>query len=175
MSNARRPAVFLDRDGTLIEEVAYPRDPDSVRLLEGVVEALAAFRRAGFALVVVSNQSGIGRGLVTREEANAVHERFVDELRVRGIELDDVRYCPHAPEDACACRKPSAELLIASARYLGIDLAASFMIGDKAADVAAGRAAGCRTLLLGRADGHGATYVAPNWNQAVEHLLGVTT
>jgi len=164
MRNGLRPAVFLDRDGTLIEDVGYPRDPEAVRLLDGAPEALAALRRAGFALVVVSNQSGIGRGLVSREEADAVHARFVRELRARGVELDDVRYCPHAPEEACACRKPAAGLLLDSARELGLDLERSFMVGDKPADVEAGRTAGCRTVLF---DG--------SWDEAVASLLGAET
>ena len=167
-NGAGRPAVFLDRDGTLIEDVGYPRDPETVRLLEGAVEALAALRRAGYALVVVSNQSGIGRGIVKQEQAEAVHERFVEELRAHGVELDDVRYCPHTPEDACDCRKPAAGLLLASADELGIDLARSFMVGDNPTDVDAGRAAGCRTVLLG---GEGAA----DWDEALAHLLGAKT
>jgi D-glycero-D-manno-heptose 1,7-bisphosphate phosphatase len=162
--NGLRPAVFLDRDGTLVEDVGYPRDPEAVRLLDGAPEALAALRRAGYALVVVSNQSGIGRGLVSREEADAVHDRFVLELRGRGVELDDVRYCPHAPEDGCTCRKPAAGLLLDSARELGLDLSRSFMVGDKRADVEAGRAAGCRTVLF---DG--------SWDETVAYLLSVET
>ena len=168
MRNGLRPAVFLDRDGTLIEDVGYPRDPETVRLVDGAPEALAALRRAGFALVVVSNQSGIGRGFVTREEAKAVHERFLRELRARGVELDDVRYCPHTPEDACTCRKPATGLLLDAARELGLDLARSFMVGDKPGDVEAGRAAGCRTVLLG-GDG------AADWDEAVARLLGAET
>lgn len=164
MRNGRRPAVFLDRDGTLIEDVGYPRDPEAVRLLAGAPEALAALRRAGFALVVVSNQSGIGRGLVSREEADAVHARFVAELRACGVELDDVRYCPHAPEDGCACRKPAAGLLLDSAHELGLDLGRSFMVGDKPADVEAGRTAGCRTVLFGG-----------SWDEAVAYVLGAAT
>ena len=172
MSTGLRRAVFLDRDGTLIEDVGYPRDPDLVRLLPGVAEGLAALRKAGFLLVVVSNQSGIGRGLVTREEAAAVHDRVVQELRGRDVELDVVRYCPHAPDDSCACRKPAAGLLLAAGRELALDLAGSFMVGDSPADVEAGRTAGCRTILLGKASGADATYVAPDWDGVVEHMLG---
>jgi D-glycero-D-manno-heptose 1,7-bisphosphate phosphatase len=167
-----RPAVFLDRDGTLIEDVGYPREAEGVRLLDGAADALAALRRAGFALVVVSNQSGIGRGLVTQDEADAVHRRFLDELHARGVEIDDVRYCPHAPEDACACRKPAAGLVLASARELGLDVARSFMVGDKPSDVEAGRRAGCRTIALdGDAGGSAADYVAVGWVDAVDYVL----
>jgi len=170
--SARRRAVFLDRDGTLIEDTGYPDDADAVRLVDGAVEALAAFRRAGFALVVVSNQSGIGRGLVTEAQADAVHRRFLDELRAHRVELDDVRYCPHAPEAACDCRKPEAGLLLASARDLQLDVGRSFMVGDSPVDVGAGRAAGCRTVLLGGPDHTaGADYVAASWNDAVHHIL----
>jgi D-glycero-D-manno-heptose 1,7-bisphosphate phosphatase len=171
MSGGARRAVFLDRDGTLIEDVGYPRDPAAVRLVDGAVEALAALRRAGFALVVVSNQSGIGRGVVTQEQADAVHRRFLEQLRARGVEPDDVRYCPHAPEDACACRKPAAGLLLDSARELRIDLSRSFMVGDSEADVGAGRAAGCRTVVLGKETAGDADYVAADWKDAVAHVL----
>jgi D-glycero-D-manno-heptose 1,7-bisphosphate phosphatase len=171
MTGASRRAVFLDRDGTLIEDVGYPRDPEAVRLVDGAAEALDALRRAGFALVVVSNQSGIGRGLITREEADAVHRRFVDELRALGVEPDDVRYCPHAPEEGCTCRKPEAGLLLDSARALALDLGRSFMVGDKPVDVEAGRRAGCRTIVLG-GDGDGADYVAAGWPDAVDYVLG---
>jgi len=172
VSAGKRPAVFLDRDGTLIEDTGYPSDADSVRLVDGAVDALAAFRRAGFVLVVVSNQSGIGRGLVTEAQAEAVHRRFLDELRSHRVELDDVRYCPHAPEAACECRKPEAGLLLASARDLDIDVGRSFMIGDSPVDVGAGRAAGCRTVLLGaRDDTAGADFVAAGWDDAAHHVL----
>jgi histidinol-phosphate phosphatase family protein len=166
-------AVFLDRDGTLIHDVGYPKDPESVRLLDGAAEALAALRRTGFRLVVVSNQSGIARGLVTPAEAAAVHERFVGELAREGAEVDDARYCPHGPEDGCSCRKPEVGLLISAANELGLDPDSSFAIGDKESDVEAGRRAGCRTILLARdktVDTR-ADYVAADWAEAVAFIL----
>ena len=175
MRNGLRPAIFLDRDGTLIEDVGYARDPEGVRLLDGVAEALGALRSAGFALVVVSNQSGLARGLVTPEEAHAVHERFIRELRAHGVELDDVRYCPHAPDDGCTCRKPAPGLLLASARDLNLDLGDSFMVGNTSADVEAGRAAGCRTILVGQPDAASATHGAADWAEAVSVLLAEKT
>lgn len=164
-------AVFCDRDGTLIGDVGYPRDPDQVRLVDGAVEALAALHRAGFALVVVSNQSGIGRGIVSAEQAESVHERFVAELAARGVELDDVRYCPHSPDERCECRKPSPKLLRDAARKLGVDLGASFMVGDKPSDVEAGRRAGCRTVLLAPAPAGAADFVAAGWPEAAAYVL----
>ena len=172
-ANGSKRAVFLDRDGTLIKDVGYPRDPGSVRLLDGAVDALAAFRRAGFRLVLVSNQSGIGRGLVSPEEAAAVHARFIAELERAGVELDDVQYCPHAPEEGCPCRKPAPGLLIAAATALDLDLGSSFAIGDKESDVEAGRRAGCKTVLFAPsgAAGSGADHVAARWSDAAAFVL----
>ena len=172
------PAVFLDRDGTLMEDVGYPRDPADVRLLDGAAEALVSLREAGFRLVVVSNQAGIGRGLITPEEARRVHERLVAELERRGARLDDARYCPHAPDAGCDCRKPAPGMLLAAAEDLGLDLGASFMVGDKAIDVEAGRRAGCRTILFapdGRPSDGGspahADHVARTWPDALGFVL----
>jgi D-glycero-D-manno-heptose 1,7-bisphosphate phosphatase len=171
--NGTKPGVFLDRDGTLIRDVGYPNDPESVHLIEGAAEALAELRRRGFSLVVVSNQSGIARGLVSAEEAAAVHERFISELKRNGAEVDDARYCPHAPDEGCSCRKPEPGLLIAAAAELGLDLGSSFLVGDKASDVEAGRRAGCRTVLFApRADLESAAdHVATAWSEALAFIL----
>jgi D-glycero-D-manno-heptose 1,7-bisphosphate phosphatase len=167
--------VFLDRDGTLIEDVGYPRNPSDVRLLPGATAALRRFRERGLRLVVVSNQSGIGRGLVTRDEADAVHERFVELLAAEGVHLDDARYCPHAPEDGCDCRKPAPRLVVDAAAKLGLDLAGSFMVGDRARDVESGRRAGCGHLILlgaGERDAAGPhVRVARDWDEAAELVL----
>lgn len=146
-SSGRR-AVFLDRDGTLIVDAGYPRDPEKVELLPGAVEALSAFRQHGLLLVLISNQSGVGRGMVTPEEAASVHGRFVQILEGAGVRLDGSYYCPHGPDDGCTCRKPSPELLQRAAADHGVDLRSSFMIGDKLIDVETGIRAGCKTILL---------------------------
>ena len=148
-SSALRPAVFLDRDGTLIRDTGYLDNVAGVQLLPGVGAALAALARAGFVLVVVTNQSGIGRGLIRAEIVEQQHERLRDLLRPSGVELAAVEYCPHAPDTGCDCRKPLPGMLLRAAGRLGIDLSASFMVGDKPADVGAGQAAGCRTVFLG--------------------------
>jgi rfaE bifunctional protein nucleotidyltransferase chain/domain len=170
-----RPAVFLDRDGTLIEDMDYPRDPKEVRLLPGCAAALATLKNRGFALVVVSNQSGIGRGLILPEQAEAVHRRFAELLAENGVEADAVYYCPHAPEEECACRKPSPEVLLRAARELDLCLQKSFMVGDKSSDVEAGQRAGCRAILL--RDGSYVTYcgtspdrVAANWDEVLQYV-----
>ncbi|WP_018954089.1 D-glycero-alpha-D-manno-heptose-1,7-bisphosphate 7-phosphatase [Thioalkalivibrio sulfidiphilus] len=141
-------ALFLDRDGTLMVDVGYPSDPDQVELLPGVAEALAACRHAGYRLSIISNQSGVGRGYFGADAVQAVHGRLLELLSERGVFIDDAQYCLHAPEAHCECRKPSALMIRRSAEVLGVDPAHSFMIGDKASDIEAGREAGCRTILL---------------------------
>jgi len=169
-------AVFLDRYGTMIEDPGSLSDPGGVRLIPGAVEGLRALRAAGYRLVLVSNQSGIGRGYFSAEQAKAVHQRVVEELARHGIALDDARYCPHAPDDGCACRKPKPGLLIDAAHELDIDLGASFMVGNAATDIEAGRNAGCRTILLGtQPSGDIAPdLAAPNWRAVVSAVRGVT-
>lgn len=146
MAETLGAAVFLDRDGTVIEDVGYPRDPDAVRFLPGAIDALQALRDAGFRLVVISNQSGIGRGIITPDEARAVHERFAGALSDAGVELAGSRYCPHSPDDRCGCRKPEPAMILEVAAELNIDLSRSYMVGDKESDVEAGRRAGTRTI-----------------------------
>jgi D-glycero-D-manno-heptose 1,7-bisphosphate phosphatase len=141
-----RPAAFLDRDGTIIHDRGYPRDPALVELLPGAAHGLRTLRARGLLLVVVSNQSGLARGRVTSAEAEAVHRRFVERLAEDGVVLDAAYYCPHGPDDGCACRKPAPGLLLRAASELGIDLERSFMAGDKDSDVEAGRRAGCAAL-----------------------------
>jgi histidinol-phosphate phosphatase family protein len=162
-------AVFLDRDGTVIEDPGYLSDPSGVRLLPGAADALRALRAAGYQLVLVSNQSGIGRGYFTAEQAEAVHRRVVEQLSRKGVVLDDARYCPHAPDDGCPCRKPRPGLLLAAARELGLDLGASFMVGNSSVDIGAGRNAGCRTILFGAQtlDGLAADLEAADWPAVV--------
>jgi histidinol-phosphate phosphatase family protein len=148
-----RPALFLDRDGTLIEDVGYPSDPRQVRPVPGAAEGLRRLARDGFALVIISNQSGVGRGLFTRADAEAVHAETVRRFAAAGVSFDGAYYCYHAPEDGCACRKPAPGLLLRAADELGLDLRRSFMVGDKPIDVEAGTAAGCRGVFLsGAAD-----------------------
>lgn len=168
--------MFLDRDGTVIEDLGYPREPERVRLLDGAAAGLRALRDAGFALIVVSNQSGIGRGIIDPAEARAVHERFVAELEAEQIELEAAWYCPHAPSEQCDCRKPEPAMLLRAAERLDVVLADSFMVGDKLSDAQAGRRAGCRTIVLG-ADGALAgdaavDETAPDWRAVVAIILG---
>ena len=143
-----RPAVFLDRDGTLVEEVPYLHDPERVVLLPGA-GALAAAGAAGYALVVVTNQAGVARGLYDEAAVDAVHRRLGELLAGAGVRLDAVLHCPHHPRGtvpgyarACRCRKPGPRMLEAAAERLDLDLPASFLVGNHPSDVGAAVAAG---------------------------------
>jgi D-glycero-D-manno-heptose 1,7-bisphosphate phosphatase len=168
--------VFLDRDGTLIEDLGYPREPERIKLLDGVGAGLRILRDGGFALVVISNQSGVGRGIIDPAEAKAVHDRFITLLGAEQVHLDATYYCPHAPSEGCDCRKPEPTMLLRAAADLDVSLGDSFMVGDKLSDAQAGRRAGCRTILLGAdsdADADDAVdETAPDWNAVVRTIMG---
>ena len=139
-----RPAAFLDRDGTLIHDPGYLGDPAGVVLLDGAATALAALRRAGYVLVVISNQSGVARGFYEEAAVDAVNARM-RELFIAAdpdARLDAIYYCPHGPDASCSCRKPQPGLFLRAARELDLDVATSLAIGDHPRDVAAAQAAG---------------------------------
>lgn len=160
-----RAALFLDRDGTLIVDVGYPRDPGAVELIDGAADALRALQR-DYALVIISNQSGIGRGLIREAEARAVHERVIERFQAAGVTFAGTYYCPHTPDDHCRCRKPAAGLIEDAARELALDVGRSIMIGDKPSDLEAGRAGGCRYVVrLGPDDGSPASAHCEDWAQ----------
>lgn len=162
-----RPAVFLDRDGVVDELVPdpvsglpeSPLDAADVRLVPGAAAAIGQLQGAGFVVISVSNQPAAAKGLVTEQALAEVHSRVVELLSVEGIRLDDSEWCLHHPDavverlrQACACRKPGAGMLLAGATKHSIDLAESWMVGDTDADVQAGRAAGCATVLVENPD-----------------------
>jgi D-glycero-D-manno-heptose 1,7-bisphosphate phosphatase len=136
------PALFLDRDGTLIEDPGYLSDPEDVRILVGVPGALHRFRAAGYALVIVTNQSGIGRGLYGWDAYEAVAARLRHDLAAQGVVLDAEYACGHAPEVRCGWRKPAPGMILAAAEQLGLDLGQSLLAGDKRLDIDAAAAAG---------------------------------
>ena len=141
-------ALFLDRDGTVIEDCGYLANPALVRVLPGADEALAALASEGWKLIVVSNQSGVGRGLITPQQMDAVQRRFLDLMDSHGIPIADTYFCTHTPEDRCQCRKPSPLLLQRAALEHGLDLSASYMIGDREGDILCGKNAACSTIWL---------------------------
>jgi D-glycero-D-manno-heptose 1,7-bisphosphate phosphatase len=145
-----RPAAFLDRDGTIIVERHYLAESANVELLPGAAEGLRALADAGFALVVVTNQSGIARGLLTRAHFQAVQERLEALLARHGVTLEAVYYCPHHPDydGPCDCRKPGVALFRQAARELGLDLRRSIFIGDRLRDVQPAFEFGGRAVLV---------------------------
>jgi D-glycero-D-manno-heptose 1,7-bisphosphate phosphatase len=143
-----KPAIFLDRDGTLIEERHYLSEPSQVALFPGTVEALRQLARAGYALIIVTNQSGIGRGLFTEDQLRDVHRHLAETLAAAGIRLDGIYHCPHAPAEPCDCRKPEPGLVHRACAELDLDPSQSFVIGDKPADVALGVRVGARPILV---------------------------
>jgi D-glycero-D-manno-heptose 1,7-bisphosphate phosphatase len=150
-----RAAVFLDKDGTVVDDVPYNVDPSRIALAEGVGEALGALARAGYAIVLVSNQSGVARGLFPESALAGVARHLEAELGALGVRLDGFYFCPHHPDGrvreyavACCCRKPMPGMLERAAADHGLQLARSWMVGDILDDVEAGRRAGCRTVLV---------------------------
>lgn len=167
-------AIFLDRDGTVITDRGYLSDPEGVVFEPGAVQALKRLEGAGFALIFVSNQSGIGRGLMTAGQSEAVHRRVLDRLEAAGVPITESYICPHAPWDGCQCRKPSTLLLERAAAEHAIDFRGSFVIGDKKSDIDLGRAAGCRTILYGGNTGVDADFQSANWQEIADWILART-
>jgi histidinol-phosphate phosphatase family protein len=167
-------ALFLDRDGTVIEECGYLSDPAGVRVLPGAAAALSALASEGWKLIVVSNQSGVGRGLIAPLEMEAVQGRFLDVMQFHGIPIAGSYLCTHAPEDRCECRKPSAFFLRRAAVEHSLDLGASCMIGDREGDILCGRNAGCSTIWLRNETFPVApdlpTFVANDWGEIYRKL-----
>ena len=148
-------AVFLDRDGTLNREVDYLGDPQQLEILPGVPEGLRTLREAGARLVVVTNQAGVARGYYSERDVHRVHAALREQLSRKGVQLDEVYYCPHHPAEGrghykkdCPNRKPNPGMLLQAQRDFNLDLTRSFIVGDKLSDLLAGRRAGCRTVLV---------------------------
>ena len=144
-------AVFLDRDGVINRRVVdrYVRDWSEFSFLPGTVRAIRMLKELGFLVVVVTNQQGIGRGLMTEADLHGIHRRMIQEMERGGSVVDAVYYCPHTDESACPCRKPETGMLDQAARELKIELGRSYMVGDSPSDVEAARRAGCRPVFIG--------------------------
>jgi len=192
-NHALHPAVFLDRDGVLIEDIHLLTKPHQVRLMEGAAQAVRILHGAGYRLIVVSNQTVIARGLATEEDVEAVH-RQIQQLLVTevGQGIDAFYFCPHHPNAtlvqyrmACECRKPRPGLLRMAATEHQIDLSRSYMVGDRITDIIAGYRAGCKTILV-ESGKHldppiessdpfdlaiGPDYVCASLLQATDHIL----
>lgn len=145
----RRAAVFLDRDGVINENnPSYVRGWDAFHFIPGSIDAVRRLSDAGLLIVVVTNQAGIGRGVLPAEALDDIHTRMCEQIAAAGGEIARVSFCPHRPEEGCGCRKPLPGMLNEAAEDLMIDPAQSFMVGDHFTDIEAGRAAGCTSILV---------------------------
>ena len=163
-----RPVAFLDRDGTLNENVGYLADPNGIRLIPGAGDAVCRLNRAGVAVVVVTNQSAIARGLATVSEVARVNDALVAAIAREGGHVDGVYVCPHHPDvgEPCRCRKPGTELLARAVRELSLDWRRAAIVGDNASDVEAGRRVGITAVLV--ETGHGRAVREAGWDEAAD-------
>jgi D-glycero-D-manno-heptose 1,7-bisphosphate phosphatase len=167
MADGRR-AVFLDRDGTIVEDPGYLHEPERVKLLPGAADAIRRLNSAGYLVVVVTNQSGIARGLYTVADYRAVEKRLGELLAASGARIDASYFCPHHPQapEPCACRKPGTKLFLDAQSALGIDFTRSWWVGDRLSDVQPARPLGGKGILVTTGQG--------NLHQGQARALGVT-
>lgn len=175
------PAIFLDRDGTLIVERNYLSDPGQVEILPTVAESLVRLADAGYLLVIITNQSGIGRGYFTTERLEEIHQRMLYLLGVSGVLINAIYICPHAPSQDCQCRKPLPQMIYQAAEDLMIDLDRSWVIGDKPADIGLSSTVGGGAILVRTGYGEQMKndpliqslrpFIADNLAQAVDEIL----
>jgi D-glycero-D-manno-heptose 1,7-bisphosphate phosphatase len=176
-----RPAVLLDRDGVLNRDSAdFIKTPEELVLLPGSAEAVARLNRAGYVMAIITNQSGIGRGLFSGQSLLQIHKKLVGEIMRAGGAIDGIFVCPHHPDDGCECRKPKPTLLNTAVNDLELDPKRTWYVGDKTDDVLCGQAAGLKTILVlsGKTQSYDLaefdappTHVAPNLSEAVDWLL----
>ena len=155
LAAAPRRAVFLDRDGTILEEVGYLNHLSRFHLLDGVASAIRGLNLGAIPVIVITNQSGVARRFFPEEMVQRVHEKMARELAVAGAHVDGIYYCPHGAGDECACRKPQTGMLERAAREHALELKGSWMVGDKYEDVVLGHAAGGRSILVMTGYGRG--------------------
>jgi histidinol-phosphate phosphatase family protein len=151
--NTKKPAVFLDRDGTIIFDRNYLSRPEQVKLYARAAESINKLRKAGFKIIVVTNQSGIARGMFTEEDLAKVNKKFISLLKEGGSKIDALYYCPHIDEDKCSCRKPLAGMVFRAAKEHDIDLEKSYTVGDSIRDYLLGFNAGAKGIMV--LTGHG--------------------
>lgn len=165
-----RPALFLDRDGTINEDEGYLSEPERFRLYPGVLDAMRRFQECGYRLIVVTNQPGIGLGYYTRQEFYAVNRRFLKLCNDAGVQIDAIYYCPHSQSVGCRCRKPGTELIERAVEEQAIQLSGSIIVGDQSSDIQLAKLLGCWGVLVrtGHAGKDGKFTVTPD--QTVDSL-----
>lgn len=180
-------AVFLDRDGVINKQRPdHVKSWDEFEFEAGALDALARLARSDLKVVVISNQSGIGRGLMTEEAVQEIHARMIEQIAQAGGRMDRIYFCPHAPEAGCTCRKPQPTMLYWAAADLGLDLEGSFLVGDWVDDIRAGHSVGCTTLLVRTGRGEQALtelqacnlplpVIVPNLGAAVDWILNTNS
>lgn len=166
--------LFLDRDGTINEEKHYLKDPDELELIPGAAQAIREANHLGLKVVIVSNQSGIARGILTSEDVNRVNHRLVELLREEGAAVDEIYYCPHdaTETNGCTCRKPNSGMFLQAQKEHNIDLKRSIMVGDRLSDMEAGKRLGMMTMLV--LTGYG-TITRQTWGKKPETIDIVVT
>ncbi len=166
------PAIFLDRDGVLIENRSdYVRDWSQVEIFPEAIRALSLSEIKNYKVVIVTNQSAVGRGLITLETAREINDRLVNLIRQRDGQIDGVYMCPHKPDDGCNCRKPKPGMFYQAAKALSLDLQRSWMIGDAWSDLQAGQAAGVRRTVLVRTGRGAEQLLQPRPDNITDHLI----
>jgi D-glycero-D-manno-heptose 1,7-bisphosphate phosphatase len=153
--SAPRPGVFLDRDGTIAEEVGYLNHLSRFRLLPCAADSIWRLNEAGYPVIVVTNQSGVGRGYFPESLVHEVHQLMLQQLAAAGARLDGIYYCPHTANHPCECRKPKTGMLTQAAQEHAIDLARSFVVGDRYSDIELARRAGARSIFVRTGYGEG--------------------
>jgi D-glycero-D-manno-heptose 1,7-bisphosphate phosphatase len=174
---SKHRAVFLDRDGTICEEVGYLNSVHQMRLIPRSAEAIRRLNEHGFKVVVITNQSGVARGLILEQNLNDIHTEMIRQLREEGASLDGIYYCPHHPTEGnppylqeCTCRKPATGLLKKAAADLNLDLSSSYMVGDHFSDIECGRRVGAKTVLLLTGHGRQALERQGEWPSQPDYL-----
>jgi D-glycero-D-manno-heptose 1,7-bisphosphate phosphatase len=169
--NLLRPAVFLDRDGTICEEMGYVNHIDRLQIFPYAAEAIRHLNEAQIPVVVITNQSGIARGIFPESLVHQIHKKMIAELAAGGAWIDAIYFCPHKKEDACDCRKPKPGLLERAANEHGLDLSASWVVGDRYADVEMAHRAGARGILVMTGYGRGELDLhCAKWPQQPDNL-----
>jgi len=178
-----RKLILLDRDGTVNEEVHYLARPDQMKLIHGAADGIRRLNQAGFAVAIITNQSGVARGFLTLATLKSIHRRLLELLAAEGAVIDSIVFCPHLPSDQCSCRKPQPQLAHDAARELGTNLDGAIVVGDKECDILLGRAIQATSLLV--RSGHGAHYdfnsaakpdqIFNNLNEAADWVVSSST
>ncbi len=164
-------AVFLDRDGTIIKNVPYLNNPDEIEFLTGVIEGLKILVNNGFSLFVVTNQSGVSRGFIKIQKLEEIHTKIKNILRENGIDIKEIVYCPHHPDDNCNCRKPKTGMIDNILKKYKIDLRNSYLIGDKDEDIILAKNTGIKSISVSNEIKTSPDFKAKNFKEAVSWII----